>query len=491
MNLNHIIKNLGTIKIAGTTDIEISDITYDSRKVIKNSVFVCLEGSAVDGHDFIEDAIDRGAIVIVAQKNIVIPGITLIIVKNTRAFLAEMSANFFDHPAKKLTTIGITGTKGKTTTSFMIRSILENAGIKTGLIGTIGVIIGEETIKLSNTTPESYEIQKYLKKILESGCRYAVLEASSIGLKTHRLDGFDFDYGIFTNFSRDHIGKDEHKSMEEYLECKSMLFKKCKVGFINTDDPNYKEIIKDHICKIKTFGFENNPDYTARNISLVNENGNIGIKFDFCHTLELKNVYVPIPGKFNIYNALAAASVCHFINMNKENIKKGLELSKVKGRVEPVKISDDYALFIDYAHNAVSMENVLKTLRAYNPSRLVTLFGAGGNRPKIRRYEMGEVSGKLSDLSVITSDNPRFEDPLEIIEDIKKGINKTSGQYTVIPDRKEAIRYCIVNAKKGDIIVLAGKGHEDYQEIKGVKYPLDERTVIYDIIKNLKLIKNH
>ncbi len=487
MNLIRIIKNLETIKITGSTDIEISDIIYDSRKIVKNSAFVCLEGSAIDGHDFIDEAMKKGAVTIIAQKDINIPGVTLILVKNTRAFLAEMSANFFDHPAKKLTTIGITGTKGKTTTSFMIKSILENSNIKTGLIGTIGVVIGDKTIQLDNTTPESYEIQKYLSKMVESGCRYAVLEASSIGLKTHRLDGFDFDYGIFTNFSRDHIGDNEHKSMEEYLECKGMLFRKCKVGFLNADDKNYSLVIKNHTCKIKTFGFNSNADYTARNMELVNENGNVGIKFNFCGDLELKDIYIPIPGKFNVYNALAAASVCSFINVPKENIKKGLELSKVKGRVEPVKISNDYSLFIDYAHNAVSMENILETLREYRPSRLITLFGAGGNRPKIRRYEMGEMSGKLSDLSVITSDNPRFENPMEIIEDIKKGINKTSGKYTVIPDRKDAIRYCIANAKKGDIIVLAGKGHENYQEIKGVKYPLDERTIISDIISDLKI----
>ncbi len=487
MYLSSIIKGLAVIKITGSADIEISDIIYDSRKIIKNSVFVCLEGSDIDGHDFIEDAVKKGAAVIVTQKNIINTSVTSILVENTRAFLAGMSANFFSHPAKKLTLVGITGTKGKTTTSFMIRSILENAGMKTGIIGTIGAIIDRQVTKLGNTTPESYEIQKYLNQMVKKGCSHAVLEASSIGLKTHRLDGFDFDYGIFTNFSHDHIGKNEHKSINEYLKCKNMLFKKCKIGFINTDDSNYKKIIIEHKCKIKTFGFDNNPNYTAKNINLVNENGNIGIQFDFCGELELKNIYVPIPGKFNVYNALAAVSVCNFMGIHKKNIKNGLKTAKVKGRVESVKISDDCSLFIDYAHNAVSMENVLTTLREYDPSRLITLFGAGGNRPKIRRYEMGEVSGKLSDLSVITSDNPRFEDPMEIIEDIKKGINKTSGKYIIIPDRTEAIKYCIANAKKGDIIVLAGKGHEDYQEIKGIKYPLDERIIIFNIVKNLKI----
>ncbi len=492
MKLDSIIKNLKINKIIGTTDLEISDIVYDSRKVTKNNVFVCLEGCEVNGHDFIDEAIKNGATAIVTQKKLRnIPGVTLIFTDDTRTFLARISTNFFNHPAKKLTLIGITGTKGKTTTSFMIKSILESANIKTGLIGTIGVIIGDNITKLSNTTPESYEIQKYLNKMVKRGCQYAVIEASSIGLKTHRLDGFDFDYGVFTNFSHDHIGENEHESMEEYLECKNMLFKKCKIGFVNMDDSNYKEIIKNHTCKIKTLGINNSDaNYTARNINLSSENSNIGIKFNFCGELKIKDVFISIPGKFNVYNALAAASVCNFIGISEENIKKGLGLAKVKGRVELVKISKNYSLFIDYAHNAVSMENILTTLKEYNPSRLITLFGAGGNRPKIRRYEMGEVSGKLSNLSIITSDNPRFENPMDIIEDIKKGINKTSGKYIVIPDRTKAIEYCIKNAKKGDIIVLAGKGHEDYQEINGVKYPMDERAIVSDMIKRLELKVN-
>lgn len=482
------IKNLKVSKSEGSLELDVSDISYDSRKVKKGDIFVCLVGSSSDGHDYVQDAVNNGAIAIVAEKEINVAGLTVLYTKNTRELLAGMSANFFGNPAEKIKTIGITGTKGKTTTSFMIKSVLEKAGEKVGIIGTIGALCGDKVTKLPNTTPESYEIQKHLKNMYENGCTYCVIEASSIGLKEHRLDGFEFDFGVFTNFSHDHIGGNEHKSMEEYLKCKSMLFKKCKTGFLNLDDEKYSDIIIDHTCKIVTYAVNKEANITAKNIKLVNENGNIGVNFGV-HTLkeEISNVYIPIPGKFNVYNALAALSVCEYIGVKKEDILSGLKSVKVKGRVEPVKISSEYSLFIDYAHNALSMENVLTTLKEYGPKRIVTLFGAGGNRPKIRRYEMGEMSGKYSDLSVITSDNPRYEDPLDIIEDIKIGINKTSGKYVVIPDRKEAIKYCIKNAQVGDIILLAGKGHEDYQEIKGKKYHMDEREIINEICKELKI----
>ena len=485
MNLKNIIKNLKFTKSEGTLDIEVVDITYDSRKVKKGYAFVCLVGHNSDGHDYIQDAIDSGASVIISQIEIAVPSVTVIQVENTRTFLAGMCVNFFEHPAKKLVTIGITGTKGKTTTSFMIKSILESQGKKVGLIGTIGAVYSDKVVKLNNTTPESYELQKNLKQMYDEGYTHCVIEASSIGLKDHRLDGITFNFGIFTNFSHDHIGKDEHKDINEYLECKSMLFKKCEVGFVNIDDERYTQIIKNHTCKIKTYGLKHKPDYKAENIKLLHDGSNIGVKFDFVSKDVSGILCFAIPGRFNVYNALAAASVCLYMGIKYENVKVGLMKSRVKGRVEALNISDKYSLFIDYAHNALSMENILMTFKEYEPKRLITLFGAGGNRPKIRRYEMGEISGKYSDLSVITSDNPRFENPLDIIEDIKVGINKSHGKYVVIPDRKEAIRYCIENARSGDIIILAGKGHEDYQEINGKKYPMDERNIVKDVCAEL------
>lgn len=485
MQLSKLIENLSIIKFTGSLDIEISDIVYDSRKVTKNSVFVCLKGHNYDGHEYILDAIKNGASAVVSEKYIEINDATLIVVENSRKFLAGISANFFEHPAKKMNIIGLTGTKGKTTTSFMIKSILEKYGKKVGLIGTLGVVLSDRIIKTNNTTPESYEVQKYLKYMSDEGYSHCIIEASSIGLRDYRISGFTFDVGVFTNFSHDHIGDGEHKSIEEYLECKSILFKHSKCGIFNVDDNNFHSISKNSTCNVKTFGINNLGDYQAKKIELVNYKGNIGIKFSVFGKINLNEVYIPIPGKFNVYNALAAIAVCDTLNVPAEKITDGLKTVHVKGRVEPVNISEKFSLFIDYAHNALSMENVLKTLREYNPKRLVTLFGAGGNRPKIRRYEMGEMSGKYSDLSVITSDNPRFENPMDIIEDIKIGINKTNGKYVVIPDRKDAIKYCIENACEGDIIVLAGKGHEDYQEIKGVKYPMDERIIINKILKEL------
>ncbi len=490
MKISRLIEKLNIKKVSGNTDIEISDIIYDSRKVVKNCMFVCLPGKTHDGHEYISDAINSGASAIVTQKNIDVSSndIAIIQVEDTRKFLAESSAIFFDNPASKLTTIGITGTKGKTTCSFMIRSILESAGYKCGIIGTIGAIYNNKIFKLNNTTPESYEAQKHMSAMLKEGCKYVVIEASSIGLRDKRLDGFDFDVGAFTNFSHDHIGQNEHADMEEYLYCKSILFKKCKIGIINSDDKNYSSIISGHTCQIYKFGENSQADYRMENVELIKDNGKIGVKLDIKGKINLENVQIPVPGQFNAYNALLAAAVCDVLGINEKNIISGLKTATTKGRVEKLDIGKDYSMFIDYAHNAVSMENVLKTLKEYNPNRLIVLFGAGGNRPKIRRYEMGESAGKIADLSVITSDNPRFENPMEIIEDIKVGINKTKGKYVVIPDRIEAIKYCVQNAKSGDIIVLAGKGHEDYQEIRGVKYPMDERIIVKNILNN-QLIK--
>lgn len=399
--------------------------------------------------------------------------------------MAKISAKFFGNPAEKLTTIGITGTKGKTTVSFMIKSILEESGNSCGLIGTVGAVYGGNTVKLENTTPESYEIQHHLSEMAQFGCKYAVIEASSIGLKAHRLDGFEFDVGVFTNLSHDHIGEFEHKDMREYLECKNLLFRKCKIGIVNFDDENASKIVENHSCEIQKFGMNENFDYKAKNISLTKYDGKVGIKFDISGKLNINDVSVSVPGRFNAFNALAAASVCDILGISPTHIRAGLKNISVKGRIEPVPCPGEYSIFIDYAHNAVSMENVLSTLREYSPERLVVLFGAGGNRPRIRRYEMGQTAGELADLSIITSDNPRYENPMDIIKDIEVGIKKTNGSYIVIPDRKDAIKHAIETAQKGDVIVLAGKGHEDYQEINGIKFPMDERAIVEDIFKQI------
>ncbi len=477
-------KLLAPLGVAPPVETEITDIAYDSRQAVPGCAFVCLKGSASDGHQFAAKAAAAGAVAIIAQEPVEVPGVPVVLVPDTKKALSQMSAVFFGESAQKVKVIGITGTKGKTTTACMIRAILEAAGHKTGMLGTIGAAIGEEVIPLPNTTPISYEVQKHLGRMAEAGCVYCVMEVSSIGLKDHRVYGLPFAAGVFTNFSEDHIGGVEHKDMEEYLACKAMLFSQCRVGVVNTDDPCVEKLLEHSTCQVYPYGMEGSGSLRGENCRHLSQPGLLGVAFDVAGDLEF-TAQVGIPGKFNAYNALAAIACCHQLGVPMEAMKQGLLSVKVKGRVEPVPVPGDYTLLLDYAHNAVSMESLLATLREYNPKRLICLFGAGGNRPKVRRYEMGEASGRLADLSVITADNSRFENVLDIIEDIKVGMKKTAGQYMEIPDRREAIRWCLENAQPGDIIVLAGKGHEDYQEIEGVKYPFDERVVIREILDSL------
>ena len=470
---------------SGCPDREITDIIYDSRKLEENCLFVCIRGTVTDGHRFAQEADERHAAVIVAEEAVQAKYATVILVKDTRYAMALMSAAYFDYPARKLKTIAITGTKGKTSTAYMVRSILENTGYKTGLIGTIEVIEGEDVIPANNSTPESYLIHKYFREMLDQGCEVMVMEASSQGFKMHRTAGIVFDLGIFTNLEKDHIGAGEHADMEEYIACKRMLFRQCKKGIVNLDDAHLPQILEGHTCEIETFGIHSDADYRAENIRLVSRGDYHGVSYQLKGRVDMP-VEISVPGMFNVYNSLAAIAICEHFEIDTVKTEEALKKVHIKGRVEPVKVSEDFALMIDYAHNAMALESVLKTLRDYHPKRLVCVFGCGGNRSRDRRFEMGEISGKYADLTVITSDNPRFEKPGDIIQDIVTGMKKTNGAYLVIEDRKEAIRYCIQNGQKGDLILLAGKGHEDYQEICGVKYPMDERVLIADILKELK-----
>nr|WP_317427327.1 UDP-N-acetylmuramoyl-L-alanyl-D-glutamate--2,6-diaminopimelate ligase [uncultured Blautia sp.] len=481
--LTDLLEHLEYQCIQGTTDKEISGIVSDSRKAGPGSLFFCIKGAVSDGHTYAKEVAEKGASVLVVQDLVEVPEhVTVIQVPDSRYAMACISAAWFDHPAEKLKTIGITGTKGKTTTTYLVKSILENAGHKTGLIGTIETIIGEEHIPSANTTPESYLVQEYFAKMVEAGCDSVVMEVSSQGLMLHRTAGFVFDIGIFTNLEPDHIGPNEHKDFADYLHCKALLFKQCKTGIFNADDQHLEEILEGHTCEVETFGFSEKADLRAENTRLVTGKGTLGIQYDVKGLLDFP-VEIDLPGKFSVYNSLTAIAVCRHFGVTQENIQKALKQAKVKGRIEMVKVSDDFTLMIDYAHNAMSLESLLTTLKEYHPNRLVCLFGCGGNRSKLRRYEMGEVSGKLADLTIITSDNPRNEEPQEIINDIKIGIGKTAGKYVEIIDRKEAIAYAIHHGQPGDIIVLAGKGHEDYQEIRGKKYPMDERVLIQEILE--------
>ncbi len=471
--------------VCGNLDKEVTDIIYDSRKVVPGSMFVCIPGAVVDGHKFAGAAVEAGADVLLVEREVELPegtDVTVIKVADTHYAMAFVSAAFFDHPAKEMKIIGVTGTKGKTTTTYLVKSILEQAGRRTGLIGTIEIVIGEKHIPADHTTPESYLIQKYFRQMADAGCDTVVMEVSSQGLMLHRTQGFVFDFGIFTNLEPDHIGKGEHKDFEDYLRCKALLFKQCRIGIVNQDDEHWEAVTRGHTCALETYGIDTAADLRARNITFLRESGNLGMGFEVEGLINL-SVQIATPGRFSVYNALTAIAICRHFGVQEEDITKALLQAKVKGRIEPVKVSDQFTLMIDYAHNAMALKSLLTTLRAYEPHRLVCLFGCGGNRAKSRRYEMGEVSGNLADLTIITSDNPRYEEPQAIIDDIKTGIGKTNGKYVEICDRKEAIAYAIDHGEPGDIIVLAGKGHEDYQEICGVKYPMDERVLIREILE--------
>lgn len=485
MKCEDLLRGLSYECIRGNIDREIKEVVYDSRKLSRGCLFICICGYNVDGHSFAAEAAKKGAAAIVVQKDVEIPeecDTTVIKVEDTRYAMAFISAAYFGHPADRLKVIGITGTKGKTTTTYLIKSILEKAGYKVGLVGTIETIIGDKHIPANNTTPESFLLQQYFKEMEEAGCQIVVMEVASQGLKLHRTQGFIFEIGIFTNLEPDHIGPNEHADFEEYQFCKGLLFKQCRLGIVNKDDAHVNAVLKGHTCQIETYGFDKMADLYAENLKLVNKPGELGIDFAVKGKMDFE-VEVPTPGRFSVYNALTAIAVCRHFKVEVSQIQKALLGAHVKGRIEMVPVSDQFTLLIDYAHNAMSLKSLLTTLREYEPARLVCLFGCGGNRSKLRRYEMGEVSGNYADLSIITSDNPRFEKPQDIIEDIKTGINKTSGKYIEICDRKEAIAYAIDHGQPGDIIVLAGKGHEDYQEIEGVKYPMDERVLIADILK--------
>ena len=490
MKLEKLLEKISYRCLQGDTDVEVKNVINVSRKVEEGSLFFCIKGAVTDGHKYVPDVVAKGAKVLVVQDPVEAPDdVTVIQVEDTRYAMALISASYFGYPADEMKIIGITGTKGKTTTTYMVKSILESAGYKVGLIGTIEVIIGDEVIPAQNTTPESYTIQQYFRRMADAGCQIVVMEVSSQGLMLHRTAGIPFEIGIFTNIEPDHIGPAEHESFEDYIECKSRLFRQCRLGIVNADDTHLEKILKGHTCQVESFGLSKNAGIRAEDLNLVSRPGYLGIAY---HTVCTPgngeegaefDVEIDIPGKFSVYNSLTAIAICRHFRVDVEDIRKALKTARVKGRVEMVKVSDQFTLMIDYAHNAMALESLLTTLKEYHPHRLVCLFGCGGNRSKLRRYEMGEVSGRLADLTIITSDNPRYEKPEDIIADIVTGIEKTDGKYVKITDRKEAIAYAIRHGEPGDIVILAGKGHEDYQEIEGKKYPMDERVLIREILE--------
>ena len=490
MKLKNILVGLNGLKARGELDKEILGIDSNSKNIKPGYMFVAIKGFSVDGHEYIKEAINNGAVVVAVEdgfdlKSIDFPkDVTIIVVDNTRELLAISASNFYDNPSKKLKLIGITGTKGKTTTTFMIKEILEKAGKKVGLIGTIAIYINGQKLKDSDrTTPESLELQQLFAKMVDEGVEYVVMEVSSQSLKLHRVDACEFDYVAFTNFSEDHISEKEHPDIKDYFESKLKLFNMCKKGFVNIDDLQGAKIpamFPDN--EIIRYGIDNSGDFLAKDITITNS------YVDFKAKLTDRNdrVKVDIPGRFTVYNALLAIAICKTIGIDAETIKNALINVKVPGRSEMVNNKLDIPIMIDYAHSPESLQNILKAVKSYTRGRVISVFGCGGDRDSRKRPIMGEISGKIADYTIITSDNPRTEDPKLIVDQIEEGIKKTKGKYEVVIDRKEAIEKAIKMANKTDIIILAGKGHEPYQEINGKKYDFDEREIVKNIIEKNK-----
>lgn len=489
MKLKYLLENLETDSITcdNYQEIEIDNIVYDSRKVRAGSLFICIEGFVSDGHMFIEQAIKAGAVAVMVQKHIESENVCCIKVKDTRVGLAHVSTAFFEHPSQKLSLIGITGTKGKTTATFMVRSILNAAGKKTGLIGTITNMIGDEVVYASRTTPESYELQSLLDDCVKAGIDSCVMEVSSQGLSLDRVYGCEYEIGVFTNLYNDHVGPGEHKDIEDYWNAKAKLFDMSKNAVINVDADFSDQMIKrarnNKNSTLYTFGIKNSAMISARDLKAIVTREKVGTSFLLSSPWYVGEVFVGMPGEFNVYNALSAIACAGIMGISFESVLKGLSDVKVKGRVEPVKTNRDFQVVVDYAHNAASLENLLKTLKSYVKGRIICVFGCGGDRAKSRRFEMGEVSGSLSDLTVITSDNPRTEDPNMILVDIETGVKKTKGEYIKIIDRTQAIKHAIVSAKSGDMVVIAGKGHENYQIFA-------DKTIHYDDVEVAASILN-
>lgn len=478
MKLKKLLEKIDYELLQGSLDTEVVDIAYDSRKIQPGMLFVAIAGTIQDGHKYIPDVVEKGASVLVVERDVVMPDreVTVVKVTNGRAALSYLSQAYFDYPVSKMTSIGITGTKGKSTITYMIRDIIEKSGKTCGIVGTIGVVIKGDVTPTEHTTPESYDLQKYFHDMVEAGCDYMVMEVSSQGIKMDRVAGIHFNYGIFTNITPDHIGPNEHADFEEYLWCKSRLFTMCDVGIVNKEDSHWQEIIKDASCDIRTYG-ESDADLTASDVEHMNIDGTLSMKFHASGILE-GDVIVGLPGRFNVANGMCAACAGALLGMPRDVILHALEHVEVRGRLENVPTGRGFSVLIDFAHNGVSTESVLKTLRGYNPARIIAIFGCGGNRSKLRRYEMGEAVGNLAELAIVTSDNPRTEDVMDIVEDIKVGLAKTKGEYIVIPDRQEAVNYAVDHAQDGDMIILLGKGHEEYQEINGVKHHYSEREAV-------------
>ena len=485
MKLSKVLDEKLLTKILGNSEIEIDSVCYDSRKAVKNCVFVCIVGFETDGHKYINSAIEKGAKAIVVQDGSEIPAIpsdiTVAYSHDTRRMLAAMAANFFDHPEKKLKMIGVTGTNGKTTVTTLIKSILEFEKKNVGLIGTNANYINGKILDTERTTPESYDLYELLAQMVKEGVEYVIMEVSSHSLCLDRVYGIDFLVGAFTNLTQDHL--DFHKTMENYKTAKKKLFSVSGTAVINTDDEAGKEYAESADCPVLSYSIDNVATFSAKNIKISAR----GVIFDMEHEGKVHKVRLGIPGRFSVYNALCALSCVVVAGIPVETAIEALTFAKgVMGRCETVYTNTDYTVIIDYAHTPDGLENIISTVKEFCDGRVITLFGCGGDRDRTKRPIMGRIAAKLSDYCIVTSDNPRTENPSEIIKDIMVGVNDTGCEHTVIENRREAIGYALNFAERGDCIILAGKGHETYQIIGKTKNHFDEREIIKEFLVKMK-----
>ncbi len=479
MNIRTLTMNL-ECEITGDQDTVIEGICYDSRQAEKGDLFFCISGFLSDGHKYAEDAVKKGAVALMVTRKLPLE-VPQILVKDGRHAMAQISCVFYGNPAARLKTVGITGTNGKTTATYMIKSIAEKKGEKVGLIGTIVNMIGEKVLETERTTPEAPDLQKLIRQMADEGCTLLVMEVSSHSLDLKRVAGIHYDVGVFTNLTQDHL--DYHKTLENYRVAKKILFHSSKNAVINLDDASGAYLMEGVGAKVFSYGIREKAALSAAEIEITPA----GASFDMDIIGRKTHIDLKIPGLFSVYNALSAAGACTALGIAPQYIRQGLEaLPSVSGRFEVLDTGNrGYTVILDYAHTPDSLQNTLQTVNEFVRGRIVTVFGCGGDRDKGKRPIMGEIAGKLSDLTIITSDNPRTEVPEDIIAQIEDGMKKTNADYICIENRREAIRYALENARKDDIIVLAGKGHETYQEINKVKYPFDEKIVVREILKAL------
>ena len=484
MKLKQLLQGIDVWECTADPELEISQICYDSRKVTPESLFAAISGFASDGNRFIPMAMEKGAAAVVTATK---PkqDVPYVLVASDRLALALLSCNFYGHPAKDMTMIGITGTNGKTSSTLLLKQVLETClGAKVGLVGTMANMVGQEVIPTERTTPESLELQELFARMRDAGCSHVVMEVSSHAITLERIGGIHFDVAAFTNLTEDHL--DFHKTMDAYCDAKAELMRRCDRAVINMDDAYSSRMIAAAACPVLRTSETTQGDLWAKDVELHAE----GVCFTAVEGQNQAKVSLPIPGRFTVYNALTVLGIARQLGISLADCAQALKTAQgVKGRVEVVPTPGmPYSVLIDYAHTPDGLENVLRSVKDFCKGRVIAVFGCGGDRDPMKRPIMGRIGVELSDFAVITSDNPRTEDPMSIIADILKGVNKESGEYIVMEDRRKAIRYAMDIGKKDDIIVLAGKGHETYQDIGGHKYHLDERE---EVAAHLEELRNH